>query len=205
MFFENLQTPVLRSGFNGVADFQESNFIKKRLQHRCFLVEFMKFLRTPSLKSVTASETCFFTQIALFNNLHLRLKLVHTLQFLYHDLRFRLPIPPSLKLILQRQSPSGVLQKWCSYIFSKFHKKTSKNKDSFLMKLQIQSLTLSKKSLRHRWFFCEFCEISLKTSLKTPFGRMFLHNIGSVCFPTTTLCLFINDITHIFWLSIFSA
>ena len=28
------------------------NFIKKRIQHRCFPVEFTKFLRTPILKNV---------------------------------------------------------------------------------------------------------------------------------------------------------
>ena len=28
------------------------NFIKKRLQHRCFLVKFAKFLRTPNLKNI---------------------------------------------------------------------------------------------------------------------------------------------------------
>ena len=65
MFLENLQTPALRSPFKGVADREASNFRKKRLQHRCFLVEFMKFLRTPNLKSVTTSETCSFTWIAL--------------------------------------------------------------------------------------------------------------------------------------------
>ena len=34
---------VLQSLFNKVADLQSSNFIKKRLQYRCFPVKFAKF------------------------------------------------------------------------------------------------------------------------------------------------------------------
>ena len=41
------KTLVLESPFNKVTGFQASNFIKKRLQHRCFPVKFAKFLRTP--------------------------------------------------------------------------------------------------------------------------------------------------------------
>ena len=33
--------------FNKIAGLQACNFIKKRLQHRCFPVKFTKFLRTP--------------------------------------------------------------------------------------------------------------------------------------------------------------
>ena len=39
------KTPVLES-LNNVADLQANNFIKKRLQHRCFPVNVAKFLRT---------------------------------------------------------------------------------------------------------------------------------------------------------------
>ena len=78
------------------------NPIKNRLQHRCFPVEFMKFLRTSNLKSAslraTVSETCSFTWTAPFNNLHFWIKLAHMLQFLYHNLQFRLSILPSLLL-----------------------------------------------------------------------------------------------------------
>ena len=34
------------SVFNKVAGLQACNFVKKRLQHRCYLVKFSKFLRT---------------------------------------------------------------------------------------------------------------------------------------------------------------
>ena len=43
---------VLESHFNKVADLKSCNFIKKRLQHRCFLVKFLKFLRIPLFKNI---------------------------------------------------------------------------------------------------------------------------------------------------------
>ena len=43
---------MLESLFDEVASLQACNFIKKRLQHRFFLVKFAKLLRTPILKSV---------------------------------------------------------------------------------------------------------------------------------------------------------
>ena len=41
-----------RSLFNQVADHQTCNFIKKRLQYRCFPVNFAKFLGTSILKNI---------------------------------------------------------------------------------------------------------------------------------------------------------
>ena len=37
---------MLESHFNKVADLKACNFIKKRLEHRCFLVNIAKFIRT---------------------------------------------------------------------------------------------------------------------------------------------------------------
>ena len=42
---------MLESLFNNVAGPQTSNFIKKRLQHKCFPLKVPKFLRTPFLKN----------------------------------------------------------------------------------------------------------------------------------------------------------
>ena len=42
----------MKSLFNKVASLQACNFIKKRLQHRCFLVNFAKILRAPILKNI---------------------------------------------------------------------------------------------------------------------------------------------------------
>ena len=41
-----MKTPVLESLFNKVAGSKACNFVKKRLQRRCFPVKFLKFLRT---------------------------------------------------------------------------------------------------------------------------------------------------------------
>ena len=40
---------VLEYMFNKAADLEVCNFVKKRLQHRCFLVIIAKFLRIPIL------------------------------------------------------------------------------------------------------------------------------------------------------------
>ena len=40
---------MLQSLFNKVAGPQACNFIKKRLQHRCFSMKFAKILRTPPM------------------------------------------------------------------------------------------------------------------------------------------------------------
>ena len=43
---------MLESLFDKVAALQPSNFIKERLQHRCFPVNIAKFLTTPILKNI---------------------------------------------------------------------------------------------------------------------------------------------------------
>ena len=40
------------------------NFIKKRLEHRCFPMNFAKFLRTPILKNIS---DCFYALLASLN------------------------------------------------------------------------------------------------------------------------------------------
>ena len=52
---------------NKVAVLQACNFVKKRLQHRCFPVDIAKFLRTPILKSI--SERLLFINI-YYNKIH---------------------------------------------------------------------------------------------------------------------------------------
>ena len=42
----------MESLFNKIAGLQACNFIKKRLQQRCFLVNIAKFLRTPILRNI---------------------------------------------------------------------------------------------------------------------------------------------------------
>ena len=45
------KTPLFESLFDKVVDLQACDFIKKRLQHRCFPVNIATFLRTPILKN----------------------------------------------------------------------------------------------------------------------------------------------------------
>ena len=62
---------MLESLFNKVTGFQASNFIKKRLQHRCFPVKLVKFLRTPFFTAppVAASEIISFLMYFYMTNL----------------------------------------------------------------------------------------------------------------------------------------
>ena len=48
--------PVLASPFNKVADLKTCNFVKNRLQHRCFPVKFEKFLRTFLLQNTSGGH-----------------------------------------------------------------------------------------------------------------------------------------------------
>ena len=52
--FRNVRrkTPVLESLLNKVIDLQAYNFIKKRLQHKCFPVSIGKYFRTAILKNI---------------------------------------------------------------------------------------------------------------------------------------------------------
>ena len=51
------KTLVLESLFTKVASPQACNFIKKKMQHRCFTVKFAKFLRAPFLQNTSGG--CF--------------------------------------------------------------------------------------------------------------------------------------------------
>ena len=58
-----METPVLESLFNKAAGLQVCNFIKKRLQHRCFPVIIAKFLRIPILKNICERLLLFIQKI----------------------------------------------------------------------------------------------------------------------------------------------
>ena len=90
--------------------------------------------------------------------------------------------------------------------FAKFTKKHLRQSLVFneTANLQSLSLSLSKKQIAAQIFSCELCEIFQNTFFKEPFGRLLPHKTRSVYCPTTTFCLFRNDVTHIFRLSIFS-
>ena len=54
------KTPELKSLFNKFAGLEVCDFIKKRLQLSCFLLNIAKFLRTPILKNICKRVSCLF-------------------------------------------------------------------------------------------------------------------------------------------------
>ena len=52
-FHKSIRQHLWRSLFYKVAGLQACNFIIKRRQHRCFPMNFAKFLRTPILKNIS--------------------------------------------------------------------------------------------------------------------------------------------------------
>ena len=61
-----MKTPVPQSLFDKVVGLQICNFIKKRLQHRCFSVNIVKFLRTFILKKLLRTTTSVNSRVAVF-------------------------------------------------------------------------------------------------------------------------------------------
>ena len=59
LLYSQENTPVLESLFNKVASLKACNFIKKRLQHRCFPVNIARFLRT-ALQNISGGWLCRF-------------------------------------------------------------------------------------------------------------------------------------------------
>ena len=57
--------------FDKVADPQACNFIKKRLQHSCFSVEFAKSLRASFLQNTSGG--CFWKYVITLSLLHMRM------------------------------------------------------------------------------------------------------------------------------------
>ena len=60
------KTPVMESLFNKVAILQACNFMKKRVQHRCFPVNITKFLWTPVLQKNFSKFTEKHLQCSFF-------------------------------------------------------------------------------------------------------------------------------------------
>ena len=100
---------------------------------------------------------------------------------MYHNLQFRLPILPSLLLILLQ---SETVVRCCSAkrVFLQISQNSQEN---------------TKKKILAQMLSCEFCEISF---LKKTSDGCFSISTRSVYCP---IRLFKNDVTHIFWLSIF--
>ena len=59
--------------------------------------------------------------------------------------------------------------------FANFARKLLRKRLVFKEVAVLQSLTLSKKRFRNRWFICELCKISPNIFLKEPYGQLLLH------------------------------
>ena len=60
--------------FNKVAGLRLATFFKKRLRHRCFPVNFAKFLRTRFLQNTSGGCFCYFSPFKLKSVLNQKLK-----------------------------------------------------------------------------------------------------------------------------------
>ena len=58
-----METPVLESLFNKAGGLQVCNFIKKRLQHRCFPLSIANFFRIPILRKSANGCFCLFRSL----------------------------------------------------------------------------------------------------------------------------------------------
>ena len=56
---------MLESLFNKTADLKACNLIRKRILHRCFLVNIAKFLRTAFLPNMSGGCFCFYMIIMI--------------------------------------------------------------------------------------------------------------------------------------------
>ena len=110
--------------FNKVAGPGPATLLKKRLQHRCFPVNFAKFLRHLFLQST--SSGCFY--VYSFFSIFTIFQTNHQINF---DLLIRelkgLVMKIRHQMLLQKQSSRGVLYKRHSQKFRKIHRKILRN------------------------------------------------------------------------------
>ena len=88
--------------------------------------------------------------------------------------------------IIRSSRPVLFSKKRRPYKFPKIHKKTPK------------------KRFRHRRFLVNSAKFPITSFLKNASDGCCSINTRYVYCPTLTFCLFKNDVTHIFWLNIFS-
>ena len=167
------------------AGLHRNNFIKERLQHRCFPVNNAKFLRTPILKSICERLLLLIVIFSQENNriqrcldmpepkLHKKrtfVMLVHSPQTAFH----RKMIYNFVWIYLGRSSRPEV---FCKKSVLRILQNSQENtcvRVSFLIKIFIQKETLV------QMFFCEICEIFKNTfSYRTlPVAASVLANIA---------------------------
>ena len=141
---------------NKVAGLRLATLLKKKLCHRCFPVNFPKFLRTPFLQNT--SERVFLRMITL--------NAISSLLEIFLSSYFSNFLFSVLKLNVTRSSRPEV---FCKKVFLVILQNLQENtcaKDSFLIKLACNFY--KKESLAQVFplaqvFFCDFCKISKNT------------------------------------------
>ena len=185
---------LLKYLFNRVACLKICNFLKKRLQHRYFPMEFTKYLRKPILKNICEQlllEPLF--HLDLFGNLRFWLRLVPAASFVNFS------FTTFGTAIIRSSCPLMFFKKG---VLRKFAKLTRKHYSFFNEDTDLHEFNFIKKEIPAEMFSWKFLVTSL---LKNPSDGCFCINTRSVYCHNTILNLFEKDITQIFCLSIFSA
>ena len=130
-----MKTPVLESLFNKVVGLKACNFIKGRLQHRCFPVNNAKFLRTH-----------FFTKHLQWLLLYLVWATIATAYFLCNV------VSAIFGQHCQKQPFADVLKNTCFEKCLRFYFKTSVVEFLFNTVAALKAHNFIKKKLRHRCF-----------------------------------------------------
>ena len=159
-----MKTPVLESLFNKVVGLKACNFIKGRLQHRCFPVNNAKFLRTH-----------FFTK-------HLQWLLLYLVWANIAPAYFLCNVVSALfGQHWQKQPFADVLKNNCFEKCLRFHFKTSVVEFLFNTVAGLKAHNFIKKKLRHRCFPLNTAKFLRTTFFTEHLWWLFLHCTG-YCF-----------------------
>ena len=112
------------------------------------------------------------------------------------------PFTTIVTAIARSSRPVVLCKKEVPAYFTNFARKPLRQRLVFKEVAVLQSLTLSKKRLRNRWFICELCKISHNIFLKEPFGRLLPHKHSFCLLSQHDASSFQK---RCFWLSIFWA
>ena len=176
-----MKTLVLESLFNKVTGLQTCNFIKKRLQHRCFPVNIAKFLRTPVLKNICERLLLQITLLSLIVQvIPIKWRGHHFLMIIeycsgYFSQKLQNNHPPQIFTEEQSEAATGgvLLKNGVLINFAEFTGKHLSQSLFFNKVTGLRPATLIKKRFWHRCFPVNFVKL-----LRT----YFLWNISGGCF-----------------------
>ena len=106
--------------FNKVADLRPATLLKKRLWHRCFPVNFAKFLKTPFITKHLWRLLLKTSIFSLFRSIHPEVFYINSAKFKGKHLRQRLFFNKAAGLSLQTLNKRRLCQRGFSMNFPKF-------------------------------------------------------------------------------------